>query len=117
VALPKGILFFVNRRVGSQQEETFISLAGDRMSGKAPEFSHVPEAPACHLGSGSGSKPRRSSPRSGIATECRNHERLFISGQVSPIACQLGPGLGLTDPPPVIVLLLISQIVAWPLAF
>ena len=32
-----------------------------------------------------------------------------------PIACQLGPGLGLTGPPPVRVFPFISQIETWPL--
>ena len=36
-------------------------------------------------------------------------------GQVSPIACQLGPGLGLTGPPPAIVFPFMSQIEALPL--
>src|SRR3984957_13233880 len=33
-----------------------------------------------------------------------------------PIACQLGPGLGLTGPPPIQLLLFMFQIEAWPLA-
>ncbi len=37
--------------------------------------------------------------------------------QVRPTARQLGPGLGLTAPPPMIVFPLMSQIEAWPLVF
>jgi hypothetical protein len=37
--------------------------------------------------------------------------------QVSPTARQLGPGLGLTGPPPTRLVLLMSQIEAWPLVF
>ena len=41
----------------------------------------------------------------------------LAAGQVSPTARQLGPGLGLTGPPPVRVVPLMSQIEAWPLVF
>jgi hypothetical protein len=37
--------------------------------------------------------------------------------QVSPIACQFGPGLGLTGPAPIRVVPSMSQIEAWPLVF
>jgi hypothetical protein len=38
-------------------------------------------------------------------------------GQVSPTARQLGPGLGLTGPPPIRVFPFMSQIEVWPLVF
>ena len=37
--------------------------------------------------------------------------------QVSPMARQLGPGLGPTSPPPAMVFPFISQIEVWPLVF
>jgi len=37
--------------------------------------------------------------------------------QVSPTARQLGPGFGLTGPPPINVFPFMSQIEVWPLVF
>jgi hypothetical protein len=40
-----------------------------------------------------------------------------LARQVSPIACQLDPGLALMGPPPMIAFPFISQIEVWPLVF
>jgi hypothetical protein len=52
-----------------------------------------------------------------VMTVCETASGFFSLAQVSAIACQVGPGLGLTGPPPAIVFPLISQIEAWPLVF
>jgi hypothetical protein len=45
----------------------------------------------------------------------RRNLGVWLVGQVSPTARQLGPGLGLTVPPPAILVPLMSQIAVWPL--
>ncbi len=46
-----------------------------------------------------------------------NRKWSLLVGQVSPIACQLGPGLALAAPPPMMLVPFMSQIEVWPLVF
>ena len=59
--------------------------------------------------------PRPEAQTVGNLTEVRSNEFGPSSPAVSAIAFQLGPGLGLTAPPPTMLVPFISQIAAWPL--
>ena len=67
-----------------------------------------------------GRDPVRNRPPRDRARLWRRIEAEALRGrprQVSPIACQLGPALALTAPPPMIVFPFMSQIEVWPLVF
>jgi hypothetical protein len=59
----------------------------------------------------------RGPARQGVEVRESAHAGCGRGGQVRSTARQLGPGLGLTGPPPINVFPFMSQIEAWPLVF
>src|ERR1700734_67629 len=59
----------------------------------------------------------RSTPTQRYPLPPLNRGEVYLGGQVSLIACQLGRGLGPVGPPPIWVFPSISQIAVWPLVF
>jgi hypothetical protein len=114
---PKEFCFLLTDAREAGKKKLSFPLAGARLSGKAPEFFTRPRGASMPSG---GQRQARSHGDRRLEAESRRNaetKRPFIPGQVSPIACQLGPGLGATGPPPAIVFPFISQIEAWPLVF
>jgi hypothetical protein len=72
---------------------------------KSPASSHHPTSEPLQMVVG-GPTPTAYNVRNGV-----------LLAQVSPIACQLGPGFWLSSPPSAIMFPVISQVAAWPLGF